>query len=84
MNRAWVLVAILGASLAVADAAVSAAWPAPLPIIDVALHVAIGAAWIGAGLVAWARRPKLRIGPVMAAVGIDGTTEIGGANGEDG
>ena len=33
------------------------------------MHVAVAAAWIGAGLVAWARHPELRIGPLIAAVG---------------
>jgi signal transduction histidine kinase len=69
MSRGWVLVAFAGSVLAVADAVVSAFWPIPLPTFEVVLHVAIGAAWIGAGLVAWARHPELRIGPLMAAVG---------------
>src|SRR4051812_40171960 len=70
VSRGWILVAVLGGAFAVADAAVGAFWPTPLPPSDVALHVAIGLAWLGAGLVAWARRPELRIGPLMAAVGI--------------
>jgi len=69
MSRGWWLVAIAGAVLAVADAVVSAVWPYPIATSEAVLHVAVGVAWIGAGLVAWARRPELRIGPLMAAVG---------------
>jgi signal transduction histidine kinase len=69
MSRGWWLVAIAGVVLAVADAAVAAAWPYPIGTAEAVLHVAVGAAWIGAGLVAWARHPELRIGPLMAAVG---------------
>jgi signal transduction histidine kinase len=69
MSRGWILVAIAGAGLAVADAVIEAVWPYPVPTVEAVLHVAIGAAWIGAGLVAWARHPEERIGPLMAAVG---------------
>jgi hypothetical protein len=70
MSRGWIAVAAAGAIFAVADVLVSAFWPYPIPTIQVVLHVAVGIAWIGAGLVAWARHPELRIGPLMAAVGI--------------
>jgi signal transduction histidine kinase len=33
------------------------------------LYAAVGGVWIAAGLVAWARRPELRIGRLMSAVG---------------
>src|SRR4051812_15980733 len=63
MNRIRVL-AVAGVGVAVADAIDAAVWPfpAPPPAIQIAAHAAVGAAWIGAGLVAWARRPELRIG----------------------
>jgi signal transduction histidine kinase len=70
MSRGWILVAIVGAALTIADVLVSAFWPYPLSTVQAVMHVAVGAAWIGAGLVAWARHPELRIGPLMAAVGI--------------
>ena len=70
MSRAWIATAVAGAGLAVADAIVGALWPYPVPAVDVAMHVAVGLAWVGAGLVAWARRPELRIGQLMCAVGL--------------
>jgi hypothetical protein len=70
MSRGWIAMAVAGAVLAVADVLVSALWPYPFSTTQAVLHVAVGAAWIGAGLVAWARHPELRIGPLMAAVGI--------------
>jgi signal transduction histidine kinase len=66
------LVAAAGAGVAVATAAVvlPIVIPAePLPAERIARHVAIGVAWIAAGLVAAWRRPTNRIGPLMAAVG---------------
>src|SRR4051795_2522486 len=41
--------------------------PAPRVI---AAHVAIGAVWLAAGLVAWARHPTFRTGPLMLATGV--------------
>src|SRR5919109_3184309 len=41
----------------------------PVPADRIARHVAIGVAWIAAGLVALWRRPRNRIGILMAAVG---------------
>ena len=70
MSRGWIALAITGAALVIADVMVSALWPYPVSTVEVVLHVGVGAAWIGAGLVAWARHPGLRIGPLMAAVGI--------------
>ena len=70
MSRGWIALAITGAALVIADVMVSALWPYPLSTVEVVLHVGVGAAWLGAGLGAWARRPELRIGPLMAAVGI--------------
>jgi signal transduction histidine kinase len=70
MSRGWIVTAFAGAVLAVADVLVSVFWPYPVPTIQIVLHVAVGVAWMGAGLVAWARHPELRIGPLMAAVGI--------------
>ena len=70
MSRGWIVTAIAGAVFAVADLLVSVFWPYPVPTIQIVLHVAVGIAWLGAGLVAWARHPELRIGPLMAAVGI--------------
>jgi signal transduction histidine kinase len=69
MSRAWILTAAAGVLVAVADVVVGALWPTPIPAADVALNVAVGLAWVGAGLVAWARRPELRIGQLMCAVG---------------
>jgi signal transduction histidine kinase len=69
MSRAWILTAAAGVVVAVADVLVGALWPTPIPAADVALNVAVGLAWVGAGLVAWARRPELRIGQLMCAVG---------------
>jgi hypothetical protein len=70
VSRGWIALAITGAALVIADVMVSALWPYPVSTVAVVLHVGVGAAWIGAGLVAWARHPELRIGPLMAAVGI--------------
>jgi signal transduction histidine kinase len=70
MSRGWIAVAAAGAIFAVADVLVGAFWPYPIATFQVVVHVAVGMSWIGAGLVAWARHPKLRIGPLMAAVGI--------------
>jgi signal transduction histidine kinase len=70
MSRGWVITAIAGAVLAVADLLVGVFWPFAIPTIQIVLHVAVGVAWLGAGLVAWARHPELRIGALMAAVGI--------------
>jgi hypothetical protein len=70
MSRGWIIAATAGAALVIADVIVSALWPYPVSTIEVVLHVGVGAAWIGAGLVAWARHPELRIGPLMAAVGV--------------
>src|SRR4051812_26031356 len=72
MNRARLLVAVAAVGVAGADVIVSAVWPFPAPpsAIEIIAHVAVGAAWIGAGLVAWARRPELRIGVLMTAVGV--------------
>src|SRR3954452_10379061 len=71
MNRVRLLVAVAAGGVAGADVFVSAVWPfpAPPPAIQIVAHVAVGAAWIGAGLVAWARRPELPIGALMTAVG---------------
>lgn len=69
MSRAWIAVAALGIVMAVADVVVSAAWPIAIPPAETAIHVFVGVAWVGAGLVAWARHPELAIGPLMAAVG---------------
>ena len=70
MSRGWIVTATAGTILAVADVLDSVFWPYPISTIEIVLHVAVGVAWIGAGLVAWARRPELRIGLLMAAVGI--------------
>jgi len=69
MSRAWIGAAIAGLAIAIADAVVALVWPDPVPAHEAIAHVAVGATWIGAGLVAWARHPELRIGPLMAAVG---------------
>ena len=69
MSRTWIAVAILGVVVTVADVLVSAFWPYPISTVQAVMHVAVAAAWIGAGLVAWARHPELRIGPLIAAVG---------------
>jgi hypothetical protein len=69
MTRGWIVVAIAGAAVTIADVVVSAVWPYHMPTVEAILHVGVAAAWIGAGLVAWARGPELRIGPLMAAVG---------------
>lgn len=61
---------MIGGASAVAAAVVSVFWPGSLAAVDVLLDVAIGVAWIAAGLVAWTRCPELRLGPLMAAVGI--------------
>jgi signal transduction histidine kinase len=70
MSRGWIVTATAGTVLAIADVFSSAFWPYPVPTIQIVLHVLVGVAWLGAGLVAWARHPELRIGPLMAAVGI--------------
>jgi signal transduction histidine kinase len=70
MSRGWIVTATAGTVFAIADVFSSAFWPYPIPTIQIVLHVAVGIAWLGAGLVAWARHPELRIGPLMAAVGI--------------
>jgi len=70
VSRGWIAMAIIGGGSAVADVVVFALWPYDLPAVEVVLHVATGVAWVGAGLVAWARHPELRIGALMAAVGI--------------
>lgn len=41
----------------------------PLPWVDVAVHVSVAASFIGAGLIAWWRRPANRTGMLMTAVG---------------
>jgi signal transduction histidine kinase len=70
MSRGWIVAAIVGAALTIADVLVSAFWPYPVSTVMAVMHVAVAAAWIGAGLVAWARHPELRIGPLIVAVGI--------------
>jgi signal transduction histidine kinase len=69
MSRAWILTAAAGVVVAIADVIVGVLWPTPIPAVDLTLNVAVGLAWVGAGLVAWARRPELRIGQLMCAVG---------------
>jgi signal transduction histidine kinase len=69
VSRGWIAVAVAGVVVTVADVLVSVFWPYPISATQAVLHVAVAAAWIGAGLVAWARHPDLRIGPLMAAVG---------------
>jgi signal transduction histidine kinase len=70
MSTRWVAVAIAGVGLVVADVLVSVLWPSPgPPPIEIVAHVGFGVAWIMAGMVAAARRPELRIGALMAAVG---------------
>jgi signal transduction histidine kinase len=70
MSRGWIITATAGTVFAIADVFSSAFWPYPVPTIQIVLHTAVGVAWLGAGLVAWARHPELRIGPLMSAVGI--------------
>jgi signal transduction histidine kinase len=66
---------VIGAALAgVAVAAAAALLPVlvpphPLPAVRIVRHVAIGTAWIAAGLVAAWRRPGNWTGPLLAAVG---------------
>jgi signal transduction histidine kinase len=61
----------MGIALVVGDVAVSLLGPLPSPpsAVEASFHAAVGAAWIAGGLVAWARRPALRIGRLMCAVG---------------
>jgi signal transduction histidine kinase len=70
MSRGWIITAAAGTVFAIADVFASAFWPYSVPTIQIVLHTAVGVAWLGAGLVAWARRPELRIGLLMSAVGI--------------
>jgi signal transduction histidine kinase len=70
MSRGWIATAVAGAVVTVGDVLVSAFWPYEVSTVEVVIHVAVPAAWISAGLVAWARHPELRIGPLMAAVGL--------------
>jgi signal transduction histidine kinase len=65
---AWA--ALAGAAIAATAVVLPIVVPAePLSGVRIARHVAIGLAWIAAGLVAAWRRPSNRIGPLMAAVG---------------
>lgn len=62
--------AAAGAAVAATAAVLPVIIPAePLPSERIVAHVAIGVAWIAAGLVAVWRRPANRIGMLMAAVG---------------
>jgi signal transduction histidine kinase len=69
MTRGWIITAVAGVMVTVADVLVSVFWPYSVSTVQVVLHVAVAASWIAAGLVAWARHPELRIGPLMTAVG---------------
>jgi signal transduction histidine kinase len=71
MSRKLVVAgAVAGAAAASAAAVVSVIAPAhPLPADQIARHVAIGVAWIAAGLVALWLRPSNRTGLLMTAVG---------------
>jgi signal transduction histidine kinase len=71
VTRHWlVAAAAAGVAVATAAAVLPIVIPAePLPAERIVRHVAIGVAWIAAGLVASWRRPDNRTGPLMAAVG---------------
>lgn len=71
MSRRLIAVAaVAGTAVAAMAAVLPVIIPAePLPPERIARHVAIGVAWIAAGLVALWRRPANRIGMLMAAVG---------------
>jgi signal transduction histidine kinase len=71
MSRTWVVTLLVGVGLMFGDVAVSLFGPLPSPpsSVEASFHAAVGGAWIAAGLVAWARRPTLRIGRLMCAVG---------------
>ena len=71
MSRRLVFaLAAAGVAAATAAAVLPVVVPAePLPALRIFRHVAIGAAWIAAGLIAAWRRPENRTGPLLAAVG---------------
>ena len=71
MSRTWVVTLLAGVGMVAGDVAASLFGPfspsaSPL---EASVHAAVGGAWIAGGLVAWARRPALRIGRLMCAVG---------------
>lgn len=68
MKRAWAVVAVVGTCAVAAEAVVSATMRTPP--LEAAAHAAVGAAWIGAGLAAWARQSEPRMGALMTSVGI--------------
>jgi signal transduction histidine kinase len=71
VTRVWIVTLLAGIGVVVGDGATSilGTWPSPRPPVEAIFHAAVGGAWIAAGLVAWARRPALRIGRLMCAVG---------------
>jgi signal transduction histidine kinase len=71
MSRKLVIAAAAaGVAVATAAAVLPVVVPAePLPAVRIFRHVAIGTAWIAAGLVAAWRRPGNRTGALLAAVG---------------
>jgi signal transduction histidine kinase len=69
-RRLIIGVAVAGVAVAAAAALLPVLVPPhPLPALRIVRHVAIGAAWIAAGLVAAWRRPGNWTGPLLAAVG---------------
>jgi hypothetical protein len=69
VTGAMIATAVAGAAAVVADAILMATSPNPPAAAAVVAHPAIGAVWIAAGLVAWARYPTFRTGPLMIVSG---------------
>jgi signal transduction histidine kinase len=71
MTRGWFLSALAGIGMVFGSAAVTMVvrFPASASAVSEIVYAAVGGVWIAAGLVAWARRPELRIGRLMSAVG---------------
>jgi class 3 adenylate cyclase len=70
MKSPWLPLAALLVGLAIAGAAAAVALAASVAPVSIVADQIVGLAYIGAGAVAWRRRPDNRIGPVMLLAGM--------------
>jgi signal transduction histidine kinase len=68
-HRRLVAAALVAAGALASTVALQVLSPDPLAPGLIVVLVAIGGVWFAAGLVAWARRPAFRTGPLMLAAG---------------